>query len=266
MLRFDKYIRKNGILLVCLCVIAVILACTFLLRGREGRQTPDPTFGDQQLLSSAPTDPPEIPTEELETPGSTAKPVGADAYAIPEGIGLSCDEVAAFSGQFPEDRKDELVENVASILVTNRSERYLDVAALAYDIDGKTATFLVSGLPAGQSAWVMETSRMQVHADSVFTYRDCSSSFLDGVFAATRNLTLKQSGNMLLATNASSYTLENITVYYNRIHQDGHLFGGVTYNVSFGTLAPGESAESIAGHFDNKWTQIVRIDYEMSRS
>lgn len=265
MLRFQKFIRKNGILLVSLCVIAVILACAIFLRGHEQPKN-DPTVGNQQLPSSSPTDPPEAPSEEIETPESTAKPVGADAYAIPEGIGLSCDEVASFSGQFPEDRKDELVENVASILVTNRSDRYLDVAALAYDIDGKTATFLVSGLPAGQSVWVMESSRMQVHTDSIFTYTDCSSSFLDGVFAATGNLPLKQSGNMLLATNASEHTLENITVYYKRIHQDGNLFGGVTYTVSFGTLAPGESAESIAGHFENKWTKIVRIDYEMSRS
>ena len=67
-----------------------------------------------------------------------------------------CKQFSSFSGQYVEDGSDVLVENVASMLVTNKSDRFLDLATLEYEIDGKKATFVVTGLPAGKSTWVME--------------------------------------------------------------------------------------------------------------
>lgn len=175
---------------------------------------------------------------------------------------LTCDQFGIFSGQYVEDGRDEPVQSVAAILVTNRTDRFLDLATLVFDIDGRTATFVVTGLPAGRSAWVLEATRMTAADSSVFSYRNCVSSFRDDVTASADQITISADGNMLTATNNTSKTLEGVFVYYRTLHTDGNFLGGITYRVDFGTLEPGASAETIAGHYKEGTTEIVRIGWQ----
>jgi hypothetical protein len=71
---------------------------------------------------------------------------------------------------------------------------------------------------------------------------------------------------MLTAVNNTDRTLDNVFIYYKTLHTDGNFFGGITYLVDFGTLAPGGSAQSVAGHFQEGKTEIVRIGWQKSRS
>lgn len=175
---------------------------------------------------------------------------------------LLVSDFSLFSGQYPEDGRDELVENVAAILVTNRSDRFLDVATLTYDIDGKTATFVVTGLPPGRSAWVMEASKLKASHSSKFVFIDSVTSYRDDVVAETDRVSVTAKGNMLTAVNNTGQVLENVTVYYRSVHTDGNFFGGITYLVSFGTIGPGQSVETMAGHFDEDSSEIVRIGWQ----
>lgn len=160
-----------------------------------------------------------------------------------------------------EDGRDELVENVAAILVTNVSEKFLDLATLTFELDGKTANFVVTGLPAGQSAWVMEQNRMTATHSSTLTYLDCVSSVREDAVSSTQQITITADGNVLTARNNTNETLKDVCVYYKVKHDDGNFFGGITYLVSFGDLEPGASAQSIAGHYNETNTQIVRIGW-----
>lgn len=180
--------------------------------------------------------------------------------AKPDDVTIS--NFSSFSGQFVEDGTDELVENVAAILVTNTSGQFLDLATLEYTINGKAATFVATGLPAGKSAWVMEKNRMTISGNASFQYQDCTTSLRDGVVASTDKITITSDGNMLIATNNTKKTLKNVFVYYKSVHTDGNFFGGITYMVNFGTLEPGGSAESIAGHYVKDETKIVRIGWQ----
>lgn len=234
-----------------------------------GTEPPD-TTGPGETTEPEETDPEETESERTEPPetGPPAnhpdkKPVSDNrpAEEIHEGK-LICREYALFSGQFVEDGRDELVENVAAILVKNDSDQFLDLATLTYDIDGQMATFIVTGLPAGKSAWVMEATRMQATHDSVFTYVDCISSFKSEVLLVTTKVTITAEGNMLTATNNTDQTLEDVCVYYRNVHSDGNYFGGITYLVSFGTLEPGQSAQSMAGHYKEGVTEIIRYGWK----
>lgn len=175
---------------------------------------------------------------------------------------ISCNILASFSGQFVEDGTDELVQNVAAILVTNDSDQFLDLASLQFEIDGQAATFMVTGLPAGKSAWVMEKSKLNVSGDSTFAYKGCVTSFRDNVAASTDKITITSDGNMLTATNNTQETLNNVFVYYKVLHTDGYYFGGITYLTNFGTLEPGASVEALAGHYTEGKTEIVRIGWQ----
>ncbi len=177
-----------------------------------------------------------------------------------EAVEITCDKYSVFSGQYPEDGRDELVSGVAAILVTNRSDRFLDLATIFFEIDGKKAAFLVTGLPAGRSAWVMEATKLTVTNKSVFTYVDIATGFRDGVTASTEDITITANGNMLTAVNNTNQPIEDVFAYYKLLHTDGNYFGGITYRVDFGTLVPGEPVEIMAGHYSED-AEFVRIGW-----
>lgn len=274
-------ITTRRILLVAACVLVflliVLLAAAWQLRDDPVMPTDGSPPGETTDTGQTATGGENQDSSQGQNPGQsqnsgqTQNPNLPEADPPPEGDGsagkatsedIVCKEFARFSGQYVEDGRDEPVENVAAILVTNTSDSFLDLATLTYTIDGKTATFVVTGLPAGRSAWVMENSRMTIGADASFTFVDCVSAFRDNAVTSTRNLTIRSNGNMLTAINNTGTTLKNVAVYYKVVHTDGNYFGGITYMVSFDTLAPGEALETLAGHYQDGSTEIVRISWQ----
>ena len=74
-----------------------------------------------------PTDP--APTEPAPTePAPTKPPVDQKPTDQISGGEIVCKDYALFSGRFVEDGRDELVQNVAAILVKNESDQFLDLA------------------------------------------------------------------------------------------------------------------------------------------
>lgn len=199
-------------------------------------------------------------------PSDPAVPKPPELPEDPEDPKLSCDKIAQFSGIFIEDGSDAPVDNVVALLVTNHSEKFLDLANVVYEIDGKKATFIVTGLPAGSSTWVMEYSKMEISSDSVITYLGCTTSFREDVIHTTEDVTIKCDGSLLYATNNTDRTLENVFIYYKSLHSDGNYFGGITYMVEFGSIEPGETVEELGGHFSVDESEIVRIGWQESQS
>lgn len=169
---------------------------------------------------------------------------------------------SSFSGQYVEDGSDVPVENVAAMLVTNQTEDFLDLATIEYEINGKAAVFMVTGLPPGKSAWVMESNKMTITEDADFKYIKRTTAFKEGVIDTTNKITISAEGNMLTAVNNTDEKLEGVFVYYKTLHTDGNYLGGITYMTTFGDLAPGEKRTELAGHYDKDKTEIVRIGWK----
>lgn len=169
---------------------------------------------------------------------------------------------SSFSGEYVEDGSGVPVEKVAAILVTNKSDSFLDLATLEYEIDGKKATFVVTGLPAGKSAWVLEKNKMTVTEQSSYKYIDRNTSFKDGVVDKTDKISISSEGDTLTAVNNTDKKLEGVFVYYKALHTDGNYFGGITYMIEFGDLEPGEKVTKLAGHYEKDKTEIVRIGWK----
>lgn len=282
------------ILLVVVAVVLAVVICLELLGIYAMQEEPEASDVIQTLTEPAQdgyttleTVDLQLPTENAQTEPEAEGELGsekpaqnnpsagknnarpaADSEDVPEVTeeiasgDITCDQFGMFSGQFVEDGRDELVQNVAAVLVTNRTDRFLDFATLSFEIDGQTALFILSGLPAGRSAWVMEATRMTVTNSSVFTYQNCVNSFRDDVTVSTDKVTISSDGNMLTAVNNTSKTLESVFVYYRTLHTDGNFLGGITYRADFGALEPGASAETMAGHFNKETTEIVRIGWQ----
>lgn len=224
--------------------------------------------GESQPPGTVQTDPTEVPGVKPTDPvPSVSDPADPTVTTEPTASQtdrdkLSVDKIAKFSGIFIEDGSDEPIEDVAALLVTNRSERYLDIATIGYLIDGKKATFIVTGLPPGTSCWVMEYTGITVTEGADFQYEGSNTSFRDDVLTATEDVTIRSDGDRLYATNETDRTLENVFIYYKTLHTDGSYFGGITYMVEFGTLEPGQTADKIGGHFTKDGSRIVRIGWQ----
>lgn len=223
---------------------------------------------NEEETQSMPDGPPlEIPEFEDEihfVPSKNEKPSEKNPekqYPQIAGGKLVCDSFGRYTGQYVEDGRDELVDSVAAILVTNKSDEYLDYATLTFDVDGKAANFIVTGLPAGTSAWVLDANKLVIESGADFTYQDCASDFRNDVDAKSDKVGLSSDGNMLTATNNTNETLEDVVVYYRVMHTDGNYLGGITYTANFDTLEPGQSTEVLAGHYSSADSEVVRVSW-----
>ena len=176
---------------------------------------------------------------------------------------LICLEYSRFSGAFPEDGTGRQVASVAAILVKNDSAKFLDYARIECAIgENRTGVFKVTGLPAGQCAWVLEQSAMTIVEGEHFQAKPCTDyAFRSDVVTQTDKFDLQVDGNNVTVTNRSKETLENVCIYYKVLHEDGNYFGGITYMLNFGTLSPGQATRKQSGYFGNS-TRIVRYSFQ----
>lgn len=284
----DNRILRRWILPVLLLAVVAVVCAALLLPDRDvhpgGTQLTHPPGGTESVNTGpaqtapgetapggqtehegpAADDQPEQtePDEDVSDRDPEPEPtVQTEPVKYADADDLFCRQFSRFSGQFVEDGRDELVEHVAAMLVTNRSDQYLDLATLTYDIDGYEATFVVTGLPAGRSAWVMEAGRLVIPDDAVFQLLDCVTAFRSDVTVDTDTVSLYAEANMLTAVNNTRDKLEGVFVYYKTLHTDGNFFGGITYRVDFGDLEPGCAADALAGHYSVENSEIVRIGW-----
>lgn len=173
---------------------------------------------------------------------------------------LYCLEFTGYTGAFYEDGTNEPVENVAAILVENRSQDFLERATITYDVEGKTATFVLTGLPSGKKCWVLEKDRMPMTDSKKFEFLDCVTAFRKGTSLETDVMKVIVEDDVLTVANKTEDTIFSVCVYYKNTHDDGNFLGGITYLISIDEIASGESVAKRAGHFGAS-SEIVRCSH-----
>lgn len=178
---------------------------------------------------------------------------------------LMCVEISRFSGKFVEDGSDEPVKDVAAILVENNTEKFVELATATYRIGDRTATFRITGLPAGERAWVLEQNRMTLAEGEELVYEDCQITYNANAIQSTKELAVTRQGGALIVENTSGRALKNVCVYYKNRLEDGAFMGGIAYLINFGDLEPGESASRTVSHFVDR-SVIVRFSYQYAET
>lgn len=176
-------------------------------------------------------------------------------------LALKCLQFSSYTGQFVEDGTDEPVAGVAAMLVTNPTAQFLDLAKVTYKVGDTTATFEITGLPPGGTAWVLEKNRLRLKEGWKFELDSCTDTFRSNTIRQTDLLKVEPDGDSLTVTNVSGGEVKNVCLYYKVKHSDGNYLGGITYMLDFGTLAPGASATKRSTHFGSN-AEIVRYSYQ----
>lgn len=162
-----------------------------------------------------------------------------------------------YSGLYPEDGSDLPIESVAAILVQNVSDQTCQYCRMTFLIEDVPAEFMLSELPAGASAWVMEANGLVIAESDTYFFEDDECLFREE--ESLTGFTCTAGDGSLTVTNESGEDISSLFVYYKLLADDGAFLGGRCFRVEIGALAAGESKTVTAGHFYEGTCEIVGI-------
>ena len=189
-----------------------------------------------------------VPTETIET---TSEPEKNEALAV-----LEC---GTYNGIFVEDGLDQQVEQVPCLLIQNTTDAYIDYGVVNATIGETSCTFVVTGLPGGSAAWVLEQNGQRIASMETYTYIGQTVSQPIDCTVDDR-IDVQFSNGEIRMTNCSDSSFAEVRVYYKLLHSDGNYLGGITYTTKAEGLEPGQTATLTAGHSSESGCVLVRVD------
>ncbi len=234
--------------LIWICSVVVLLLCLTACKSKD--VPPTETEETEIPVETLPLDDFEIlaPTEAVET---TSEPEKGETLAVLEW--------GSYNGVFVEDGSDRSVEMVPCLLIRNTTEQYLDYGVVNATIGEKNCSFVVTGLPSGGAAWVLEETGQTMESGEAFTYVDQTVSQLRELPKEDR-IEVQFLNGELQVTNHSDVGFSEIRVYYKQLHSDGNYLGGITYTTKGQALEPGQTLTLTAGHSTESSSVLVRVD------
>lgn len=226
-------------------ILSVILVLSLLLAvGCNGKQDKESTVAT--VVNTLGEEDIEIVVPTTEAPAPTSL--------------LEIVQQGALSGAFLEDGSDEPVENVACALIRNTAEQYLDYGEVTATAGETVYTFVVTGLPGGASAWVMEKDRKTLADGTSFAFQSEQVSQLRDALATDERVEIHLLDGTLSVRNVSDVPLSSVRIYYKQAYSDGNFLGGITYTCVAEALGAGESVALTAGHSRTQNCTVVRVD------
>ena len=174
---------------------------------------------------------------------------------------LTLTSLGGYSGNYLEDGSDELVSNVAAILVTNNGDRMLQIADITFQVnDTEQAEFRITDLPAGATVLALEQNRRPYSDEDDYTYGRTASGYIDppSLEEDKFDLDISEEGKLTLI-NLTGETYGRVYVYYKYVQLGGVYLGGITYRVPFENVPGNGEVESPAAHFGPNNSKIMAV-------
>lgn len=173
---------------------------------------------------------------------------------------LTVEAVGSYSGNFLEDGSDEPTANVAAMLITNNSDRMLQIAQITFQVnDTETASFKVTDLPAGTSTLVLEANKREFKEEDSYTYGETASGYMDQPTLEEDKFELITEKGKITLKNKTDQAYEKVYVYYKYVQIGGAYLGGITYRTPFENVPAGGEVEAVAGHFNPDSSKIMAV-------
>lgn len=182
-------------------------------------------------------------------------------YKLPDKEGLSVVKIGQYSGQFLESGKDEQVDDTFAIIVKNKSKDMLQYAQLNFKVKGEDANFVVTNLPPGKSALVLEANKKSFSKTNDITYEGASTSYIDSDVMNKDKFKVTSDNTKLTLKNLTNKKYSTVYVYYKNIDEDGDYLGGITYRTKFENVGANKSVTIDTEHYLKGASQIVMVDY-----
>lgn len=173
---------------------------------------------------------------------------------------LKVEAIGRYAGNFLEDGSDEPTANVAAMLITNNSDKMLQIAEITFQVnDTETALFKVTNLPAGTSTLVLEANKREFSEEDSYTYGDTASGYMEQPTLEEDKFELITEKGKITLKNKTNESYEKVYVYYKYFQLGGAYLGGITYRTPFENVPAGGEVEAIAAHFNPESSQIMAV-------
>lgn len=169
--------------------------------------------------------------------------------------------IGGYTGSFVEDGTNDAVIGVASALVTNHSSEMLQIATLTYTVNGsETAEFVITNLPAGTTALVLEKNRKAFNnGDQYILENDAYGTVPDGQLLED-TFKIEGSDGKITLTNLTDNSYGKVYVYYKYIQPGGAYLGGITFRTPVENVGSGSTVEAVAGHFSSIASVVTMVE------
>ncbi|MBQ8001488.1 MAG: hypothetical protein IJ298_09905 [Ruminococcus sp.] len=193
-------------------------------------------------------------TPELFSNGEAAQVAILDTPVMVEAMG-------SYTGRFVEDGSDEAVENICAVVVKNIGGKPLQYATITLTAQDSTQyTFVLSTLPAGCSALVLETEK-KVCGDTPLYECEASVDYTECEQLYTEDDRVKVTfdGELLHLENLTDTDFRAVYVRYKNYTAGNVYLGGITYNASFDNVAANSIYEYESAHFYPGGSQVLMV-------
>lgn len=179
---------------------------------------------------------------------------------------LTVEAVGSYSGNFLEDGSDEPTANVAAMLITNNSDKMLQIAEISFQVNEKdTAVFKVTDLPAGTSTLVLESNKREFSEEDAYTYGETATAYIEQPSLEEDKFELETEDGKITLKNKTDKSYEKVYVYYKYVQIGGAYLGGITYRTPFENVPAGGETEAVAAHFNPESSKIMAVQIQQEQ-
>ncbi|MCD7865404.1 MAG: hypothetical protein LUG54_05200, partial [Clostridiales bacterium] len=165
-----------------------------------------------------------------------------------------------YSGYYIEDGSESEIDSVAALEVTNTSDEIIEYAEITMTADGKTLTFDVSLLPAGETVLVMEADQKSCSETAVFTYEESVIAYLSELDMCEDQVRVTENDSgSITVTNISGEDISELRLFYKNQLDTGEYIGGIAYTVKLEDLASGASMTVSPSHYDPEYGVVMMV-------
>lgn len=256
--KYEKKKKNTGFrwILIVLILIAVITAALWI-----AAKYTEPA----QVLPPVTTLPVEtVPSTEAvgETESASTTEPEEPFQTINLGYGISLEHVRSYTGTYMEDGSDQLVSDVMMIRIHNAGEDDIQMMNIEVEYTGETYHFMVTNLPAGASAVLLELDRAPMPEGSpVSAVASNVVRFSEKMHTDLDTYEISGADGVLNVKNISGAGISgDIYVYYKYKIQDVY-YGGITFRARIeGGLAAGEIRQVVTSHFNPDNCEVIMIE------
>lgn len=148
-------------------------------------------------------------------------------------------------------------EGVYTMTFTNTGDKTIQKAQIVFGDGTQELMFQFEMLPVGQTITVVELDEIAVVAEEL-KYIDSSISYLEDGLEDTESVKVTGNGKgMIEVKNITDEVLPLVRVFYRQTDKKGNMIGGPCYSALVDGIAPGETAQVEADHWDNSCVVVT---------
>lgn len=168
--------------------------------------------------------------------------------------------MGSYTGKYIEDGSDETVENICAVIIKNTGDKAIQYATVILSAEDSTQyTFVLSTLPAGCSALVLETEKKSYTSELQKCTATAELTECEELSTETDKVKVTFDGRLLHLENLTDTDFRAVYVRYKNYTAGNVYLGGITYNASFDNVAAGESYEYDSAHFYTGGSQVLMV-------